>query len=107
MALSGITKERYLLFPQLLVFVRFCIISGKGSLNREIVQYMYSLVSRLSGWEERESLANFIVTFRSGCPLFFKDSRQGVQPRVCHHPYTICRPRCGGYTPCSYGQSPT
>ena len=31
-----------------------------------------SLVTILSGGEERESLANFMVTFRSGCPLFFR-----------------------------------
>ena len=73
-----------------------------------------SLVPRLSlnirkgGGEERESLANFIVTFRSGCPLFFRTVNK-VLTHIHRHRLarlSICSAnalRMRGFTPCSHG----
>ena len=73
----------------------------------------FSLVPRLSlnirkgGGEERESLANFIVTFRSGCPLFFRTVNK-VLTHIHRHRLArlyICSAnalRMRGFTPCSH-----
>ena len=76
--------------------------------------HIASLVPRLSlnirkgGGEERESLANFIVTFRSGCPLFFRTVNK-VLTHIHRHRLarlSICSAnalRMRGFTPCSHG----
>ena len=86
---------------------------GVAKKSRHYSVLFVSLVPRLSlnirkgGGEERESLANFIVTFRSGCPLFFRTVNK-VLTHIHRHRLArlyICSAnalRMRGFTPCSH-----